>query len=273
MNDTNLLDYPRLLISVQPVCYDFDIFYPEFGGPYVGRKANHYGRNVMYQAIALENVTGPFGVILSVLAALFLLRFWFRQEGRILTDLPLMFGITLLATAMNLSVQYLTAMNVLPDTLEVLRIRALLIGGAVIPMEVIMVVIWLQRLSRYHPHILFSTMIYWVVVSLFAPTEALVLGLLIPLLFVFTFAMMATFFVTWKTKRLREVRSDLILLALILIFISQAARLSLAVAGWGFLSDTFNILSATLLSVGLTYNSLRSKILPTETAFADTYAA
>jgi hypothetical protein len=190
----------------------------------------------MYQTITVENVTGPIGVMLSILAALFLLRFWFRQEGRISTDLPLMFGITLLATAMNLSIQYMTAMNVLPDILEVLRIRALLIGAAVIPMEVIMLVIWLQRLSRYHPHILLSTVSYWIVVSLFAPTEALVLGLLIPLLFVFTIAMMATFFVTWKTKRLTEVRSDL------------------------------------LLSIGLTYNSLRSKIRQPVATVTDTYA-
>lgn len=213
---------------------------------------------IMYQTIIIENITGPIGVLLSLFAGLYLLAFWYRQEGRLYTDMPLMFGVTLIATALNLLVQSLTTLGVVLDTMETLRIRALLIGGAVIPMVVMLLIIWVRRLARFHPHMISLTILYWTGVSFLAPTEPLILGLLIPLLFVVSIAMMATFAVTWKTGRLTEVRSDLILLAMVFIFISQGARLALTAAGWAFVSDTLNILSAATLSIGLTINSLRT---------------
>ena len=190
-------------------------------------------------------------IIVSTLVAVFLLRLWYRQENRIYTDLPLMFGITFASMAMNALIQSLTLTEIIPATMDVFRVRALVISGSAFPLLGALLNIWLPRFQRYHLHIMAALIAYWVVISLFGPTESFVMTLLIPLLLVFTFGMMITFAITWKTGRLKEVRSDLMILTLLIGFVSQIIRVPMTSIGLEFIPISIAAFSAVIGGLAL----------------------
>ncbi len=184
--------------------------------------------------------------IVSAAVAAFLLRLWYRQENKIYTDLPLMFGITFASMALNALIQAITISEIIGATMDIFRIRALVISGSAFPLLGALLNIWLPKYQKHHVQIMLSLIGYWILVSVLGPTEALVMSLLIPLLLVFTIGMMVTFSITWKTGRLEEVRSDLMVLTLLIGFVSQVIRVPMTSMGLDFIPISIAALSAVI---------------------------
>jgi hypothetical protein len=87
-------------------------------------------------------------------------------------------------------------------------------------------------------------------VALLGPSEAFIMNLTIPLLFIISIAMMGTFVITWKTGRLKEVRSELLVLSMILMLVSQALRVPLMLTPLFYIPDVILIGSMTFLGLG-----------------------
>ena len=183
-------------------------------------------------------------IIVSALVAVYLLWLWYRQENRIYTDLPLMFGITFASMAMNALIQTLTLTEIVPATMDVFRIRALVISGSAFPLLGALLNIWLPRFQKYHVHIMVSLIAYWVFISIIGPSESFVMTLLIPL-------MMITFAITWRTGRLKEVRSDLMILTLLIGFVSQIIRVPMTTIGLDFIPISITAMSAVIGGLAL----------------------
>jgi hypothetical protein len=167
--------------------------------------------------------------VLSIVLALFLISLWLRQKNHLYTDLPLMFGIMFVAQAVNSIIKLLPNLGIVEASSALFRVRALIIFGTVLPLAVIVLNVWLPRLRRRYSRILGVLALYWAIVTLFAPSDNLVMLLCIPILLVFMIALIVTFSITWRTGRLREVRSGLMVLAFVLAFISQLVASSVIV--------------------------------------------
>ncbi|NWF95591.1 MAG: hypothetical protein HXY34_05580 [Candidatus Thorarchaeota archaeon] len=203
------------------------------------------------QITTLYVMSTLFAVIISFILSGYLLFKWSRQEARLLSDLPFLFGVTFIMQAINMLIQTLVAAAILPDSLEVLRVRALVIAGTAFPMLTALLIIWLPGQKRHHVKILVALLVYWILVALLAPDSTTVQALLIPILVVMMFGLAATFAVTWRTGRLKEVRSELMLVSLSLIIVSQLSRVSLIAMGLVFVADTINVLATLIATVAL----------------------
>lgn len=174
------------------------------------------------------------GIAASCLAAtlaVYLIVLWLRQENRILTDLPLMFGIVFIAHASNQFIVLLSESGLLEMTLEVFKIRALIVGGIALPLVGVLLHIWLPRIRRHHMKILGLVTLYWVIVVLFGFSQNLIMILHLPVIIAFMGGMVLTFAITWKTGRLKEVRSDLMVFSAILSLVGQMGLVTLLAMG------------------------------------------
>jgi hypothetical protein len=191
--------------------------------------------------------------VVSLIVAVFLARLWYRQENRIWTDLPLIFAITFFAMVANTTIQVLTMTGLVESSLEVFRIRTLTIGGSTLPLLAALLTIWLPRFEKHHERIMFLSVIYWILICFAGPTEVFIMTLLIPLLLAFSFGMLITFAITWKTGRLKEVRSDLMVLSLSLGFITQAFKMPMQAAGLDWFTVSIAGFTAVIAGIAL-YN-------------------
>jgi len=199
--------------------------------------------------IDLTLFSGITASIVAAILATYLIFLWFRQENRLLTDLPLMFGIVFMAHACNQFIVLLSETGFLSTTLEVFRIRALFVGGIAIPLVGVLLHIWLPGIRRHHMRIIGLVTLYWVIVTLFGPTQELIMILHMPIILIFMGGMVLTFAITWKTGRLKEVRSDLMVFSAILSLIGQLSLITLTSMGFNFVSGAvmvFATLCATL---------------------------
>jgi len=209
--------------------------------------------------------------LVSALVAIFLLHLWYRQENRIYTDLPLVFSITFISMALNAMLQYLTIGGLVPDSMETFRLRAMFISGSALPLLAALLNIWLPRIERYHLRIMILSIVYWTGVSLFGPTDVLIMSLLIPLLLIFSLGMLVTFAITWKTGRLKEVRSELMVVSLAIGFVSQALKLPLQAAGFDWLVVSIAAMTAVIAAVALANPWYRRNLSHTSVALDATY--
>jgi hypothetical protein len=92
---------------------------------------------------------------------------------------------------------------------------------------------------------------YWVAAAAFAPDEGMIMLLVIPGMLVFNLSLVATFAITWKTGRLKEVRSDLLVFGLSLAIVSQGLRVTLLNAGLSVVGDVINLLMLFIISLAL----------------------
>ncbi|MFW9800482.1 MAG: hypothetical protein ACFFD9_08600 [Candidatus Thorarchaeota archaeon] len=189
---------------------------------------------------------------LSVLMAAYLIRMWFHQEHRLNTDLPLMFGIVFLAQAVNNLIRLLPMVGILEMTLELFRVRALVIIATSFPLLGVVLHIWLPGIRRHHMKILAALVTYWVVAALLGPTEETIILLVMPVILTLTIGMVLTFAVTWKTSRLKEVRSDLMVVSFIFGILSQVVATDI------LLNNVLTALATLLATLGLT-NPWRSR--------------
>ena len=71
----------------------------------------------------------------------------------------------------------------------------------------------------------------------------------IPLILIFGFVMMATFIITWKTGRLKEVRSDLMIVSIMCGMASQILRVPLLASIFFYVPDLLLMLSMIFTAV------------------------
>lgn len=195
--------------------------------------------------------------IVSIIASLYLIRIWRSYETRLLTDLPLLFGSALAFQGINTLMQTLVLAEVLPSTLEFLRIRAVVIGFIVFPIIPGLLNIWAFKYKRYHSRLLGGLIAYWFSVVLLAPSSSVLMTLLIPIMLIIMLGFIFTFAATWRTGRLKEVRSDLMLVSLLVILVSQAIRVPLYMAGLSVLSDIMNAFGTIVAALAFMLPTLK----------------
>lgn len=147
----------------------------------------------------------------------------------------------------------LTSMNagIIPDTLEVFKIRTFVIGGSVFPFLTIIMHIWISKYRRYFKHVISILIVYWTVVTVLGPSTAIIMVLVLPIMMVVMFGMIVTFAITYKTGRLKEVRSGLVLIAMAFMAFSQLSKVSLMALGLSFIADTATVIGTLLIVVAV----------------------
>jgi hypothetical protein len=190
--------------------------------------------------------------ILSVIVSLYLISMWKRQENRLYSDLPLVFGVSFLAQAVNTFMLAFSTMGLIEVTIEVFRVRATVIALALVPLSVVLLTIWLPRLQRQYARIIGLLTAYMVSVALLGPSQESIMLLHIPIILVILLGLIVTFVVTWKTGRLKEVRSGLMVISIVLMFISQMAKVPLTAMGLVILPDLITAISTILAAVAIT---------------------
>jgi len=109
-----------------------------------------------------------------------------------MTDLPLMFGIVFIAHAINQTMVLLSEYGYLEMTLEVFRMRALIVGGIAVPLVGVLLHIWLPRIRKHHLRIIGLVIVYWVSILLLGPTQELIMLLHLPIIIFFMGGMVLT---------------------------------------------------------------------------------
>ena len=160
-----------------------------------------------------------------------------------MTDLPLVFAITTFCQALQIFILTLPNIGLVPQSMELFRIRSIIIGGSVIPVIGALLQIWTPRIQRYHNRILLSVTVYWGVMALLGTTESFIMIMTIPIILIFGVVMAMTFAITWKTGRLKEVRSDLMMVSIICGMASQSLRVSLLNTMFFYIPDILLMLS------------------------------
>ncbi|MHA1908022.1 MAG: hypothetical protein ACW98Y_12050 [Candidatus Thorarchaeota archaeon] len=189
--------------------------------------------------------------IITFFVAGYLYRLWRGQSNRLMTDLPLIFSVSFLFTGGSMFLSSAPGLMIVEYSLALFRVRALFVCLSVMPMLAVILHIWLPRYAQWHRRVMAIIFVYWVVVAAFGPDEATIMSLVIPVLLVFNLAMIVTFAITWKTGRLKEVRSDLLVFGLSLAFVSQGLRVTLLNAGLSVVGDVFNLLMLFIISLAL----------------------
>jgi len=194
-------------------------------------------------------LSGLMTIIVSVTMSIFLGWKWLKQEVRLMTDLPLVFAISGLCQVLNAVFLTLPVIGVLEPSLELFRLRSIAIGGAIVPVTGAMLQIWASSKAKYHNRIVLSLAIYWFAVALLGTSEALIMSLTIPPMLIVSLAMMVTFIITWKTGRLKEVRSELMVIASIIMMASQVIRVPLMSTSLFYIPDI--LLTVSMICLGL----------------------
>ncbi|MHA1576993.1 MAG: hypothetical protein ACTSU3_06500 [Candidatus Thorarchaeota archaeon] len=205
----------------------------------------------MQYLLEMQHLLSIFAGVSSVFIASFLLYTWTKYENRLLTDLPLIMGITSLFLAMNMIVVNAISVGYIPDTMEVFRWRSVLIGGMVLPLLELLLIIWAPRRRKYHPHAIVSFGIWWLTVSLLGPSREIIMLLCIPFVLMSIIGMGITFTITWKTKRLTEIRSGFIVIGAVFMFISQVSKVWLMSFGLSYISDLFIALGILAIAIAI----------------------
>ncbi|MCK5150447.1 MAG: hypothetical protein KAQ65_01350 [Candidatus Thorarchaeota archaeon] len=201
----------------------------------------------MQFTIELTFWSGILAGIIAIIGGIYLAYLWRNQSTRLMTDLPLVFAFSFILQGVNMFM--LSSMNagILPDTLEVFKIRTFVIGGSVFPFLTIIMHIWLSKYRKYFKYTLSVSIAYWIIVTLIGTSASMIMILVMPILIVVMFGMILTFAITYKTGRLKEVRSGLILIAMAFMAFSQLTKVSLMAMGLSFIADTASTFGTFLI--------------------------
>ncbi len=196
-------------------------------------------------------------IMMSLVMSFILGRKWYTQEVRLTTDLPLVFAVSGIFQALNMLILTLPNIGVLEPTLELFKIRAMVIGGSTIPFLGALFQIWIPTYQKYHNKLLLSIASYLFLVALFGYSEVIIMTLIIPVLIIISLIMMTTFIITWKTGRLKEVRNELLVLAFLLMIASQLLRVPLMTSPLFYIPDvllTFSMVSVLIAIINPWYS-------------------
>ena len=188
-------------------------------------------------------------VFISAVIGTYLGRKWFAQENRLLTDLPLVFAIAFVSQAFNITIVTLQHTGLLETAMIFFRIRTIGIGGSIIPIFGAILQIWAPSIQRYHNRLVYLLTLYWLTVDFIGPTEQLIMTLLIPVLLILGIMMMATFVITWRTGRLKEVRSELMIVSVLFGMASQILRVPLLTTSLFYIPDVLLTISMILTAI------------------------
>ncbi|MHA2026930.1 MAG: hypothetical protein ACW98U_13605 [Candidatus Thorarchaeota archaeon] len=188
-------------------------------------------------------ISGLASILISGTIGVYLFRLWRRQETRLMTDLPLVFAITTFCQALQIFILTLPNIGLIPQTMELFRLRSLIIGGSVVPVLGALLQIWAPRIQKYHNRIVLVVSAYWGVMALLGTTESFIMIATIPIILIFGIVMAVTFAITWKTGRLKEVRSDLMMVSIVCGMSSQSLRVPLLGTVVFYLPDILLMLS------------------------------
>jgi hypothetical protein len=206
----------------------------------------------MQSAIDFLVLSNLVTILVSASVGIFLLRVWLRQSSRLLTDLPLVFAITTISQALQTIVLLLPNMGLIEPSMELFRLRSVIIGGSIIPLVGALLQIWAPRIQKYHNKILTAATAYWVLIALFGPTESIIMTLTIPLIVVAGMMMMVTFIITWRTGRLTEIRSEIMILAIPFAMTGQILRVPLLTTSLFYIPDVLLALSLAITAFAFT---------------------
>jgi hypothetical protein len=199
----------------------------------------------------LTLLSGLAASVLAALMAVYLIYTWYRQENRLMTDLPLLFGIVFIAHATNQAVLLLSEYGYLAATLEVFKMRAVIVGAIAVPLVGVLLHIWLPRIQKHHIRIIGVVTLYWVLVLLLGPTQEIIMILHLPIIMFFMGGMVLTFAITWKTGRLKEVRSDLMVISSAFSFVGQTGMVTFVAIGLAFVPAVITGFATGLATLAL----------------------
>ncbi len=206
-------------------------------------------------------------IIVSIIVGAYLLLLWKRQENRLSTDLPLAFGLSFLFAAINPIILFSISQGLIPNTLEIFKIRAFSVWLSVFPMSIVLLDIWAYRIKHRHRQILLGESLYAISVSTFGPSEQIIMTLIIVLVLIVILALTAMFAVTWRTGRLKEVRSDIMVFSMVLMIISQLVLIPLQTQGLAFIAHIIRGVSTVIAGLALSNPWFRRQktVRPSET--------
>jgi hypothetical protein len=188
---------------------------------------------------------------LSFCLSTYLYFLWKRQANRLYTDLPLMFSIIFISSAVSQILQALPLLGIIGDSVEMFRIRAFVVLVMVIPMVVVLLSILAPRWRRHHNKITATSAVYWIAATFLGTSREQIMTMVIPFLLVLMVGWLVMFSVTWKTGRLKEVRSDLCVFATILSLVSQGGKVAMMAMGIGFVADIITAISVITYTVAM----------------------
>jgi len=188
-------------------------------------------------------------VFISAVIGTYLGRKWFNQQVRLITDLPLVFAIAFVSQAFNIMILTLQHLGMLETTMIFFRIRSITIGGSITPILGALLQIWAPRIQKYHNKLVYALTLYWVSIALVGSTEALIMVLTIPVMIILGIMMMFTFLITWRTGRLKEVRSELMIISVLFGMASQILRVPLMTTPMFYVPDVLLTISMLVTAV------------------------
>ena len=197
-------------------------------------------------------LSGIVTIILSLMMSTYLGRKWYRQKVRLMTDLPLVFAISGICQTLNILLLTLPNIGMLEPSMELFRLRSMVIGGAIVPILGAILQIWAPSYQRYHKRFVILVILYWFSVALLGTSEAIIMILTIPVLLVISIVMMLTFIITWKTGRLKEVRSELVIASVFFMMISQILRVPFMLTSLFYIPDILLAASMVSITLGIT---------------------
>jgi len=196
---------------------------------------------VILSSLATIALSGTIGV--------YLLRLWRSQARRLMTDLPLVFAITTIAQAVQIFIGQAPNYGLIQPSLELFRLRAMIICFSIAPILGAILQIWAPRFQKYHNRAVILVSAIWVATILLGPNEEFIMVMVIPWILVFGVLLLATFAITWKTGRLKEVRSDLMIVSIIFSMASQSLRVPLLGSTFFYIPDILLMLSMFFIAI------------------------
>jgi len=199
-------------------------------------------------------------IMISAIVGVYLLRLWLKQSSRLLTDLPLVFAVTTICSACQVLIPALQSVGILETTLPIFRIRSLIISGSIIPVLGAVLQIWAPNIQKYHMRIIAAVTLYWWFFALFGVSESLIMTATIPLVLASAIMLLVTFTVTWRTGRLKEMRSEWMVVGILPALMSQLLRVSLMSTPLFYVPDV--LLMISFICIGLAFLKPKQKDEP-----------
>lgn len=188
-------------------------------------------------------------IALSGTIGVYLLRLWRSQPTRLMTDLPLVFAISTMAQAIQIFIGQAPNYGLIQSSLELFRFRAIIICLSIVPILGALLQIWAPKFQKYHNRAVLAVFAIWIATTLLGPNEEFIMVMVIPWILVFGLLMLVTFAITWKTRRLKEVRSDLMIVSIIFGLVSQVLRVPLLGSVFFYVPDVFLMLSMLFIAI------------------------
>ncbi len=208
-------------------------------------------------------VSSALSTIVSMIVATYLIHKWYNQKTRLPFDLPLMFGIVFVASAVSQFIKSSQMVGLLPATLEIFRVRSLVIAWIFLPWALVLLRIMWPSGEKWHMRLWGVLTVVTIGMSLFAPSQALIQTYQTTWILIVITGVIITFAITWKTGRLKEVRSELVLLGSLLAIVSQIGQIVWAAVGLSWIADVITVLSITAYTLALINPWFQSKeVLP-----------